>query len=368
MEIDARSELLYDDRNQEDLFGKNLFWQHHYCDVMKRWAIGDHISQEEQRIITNLLILDPEYILNNGKSLEFIEFIRQSLRDQDLQNPDNPEKGLFLYTLFFLLIKTDAGKEAMQVLPELDDVFAHYNNSGIQVLNEPNSSDYQRDIFCPNWCFEIFKVPDQVQIAYLEIISRVMDAYEFLLLDPDLNLSRLPLPRISIRDKECKELRNVALSHFQNKEYKLATILYRRLRIERFELPGTLTHMARVELCAGNILQAETHTEMAWRHRSEAHPYVLARILWLKLCLLMLKTEDNDDFSGIIRQLKTILQNQEAFMEWTMVPVLEELNPKLQKNDHNFLSALVDTLSNRENITILDEFPYWKSLTFKTQL
>jgi hypothetical protein len=364
MEMYLHGELVYDDRNSEELYGKNLPWQPSYSDVMKRWSIGDHISQEEQRIVTNLLILDPEYILNNGKSIEFIESIRQSLQSSELQNPDNPEKGLFLYTLFFFLIKTGAGKEAMQVLHELENVFAHYNNSCIPTVNNHNGPLFARDLIDRH--LEIWKKPDPVRLAYFEIISRVMDSNELLCLEPDLNLNRLPLPQISLWEEECIEIRSKAFSNYQIKEYKEATILYRRLRIERFELPGTLTHMARVELCTGNFSQAKTHTEMAWRHRAEAPPYVFARILWFKLCLLMLKPEDKEDYSGIISLLKKTLQNQDAYMGWTMEPVLEQLKPKLQKNDHKYLSELVDEMSNKKNITKLDAIPFWKQLNFKT--
>lgn len=359
MEIYLHGELVYDDRNSEALFDNNIPWQPYYADVMKRWAIGDYISQEEQRIVTNLLILDPEYILNNGKSLEFIESMRQSLQNPELQNPDNPEKGLFLYTLFYFLIKTGQGKEAMQILHELENVFVYYNNSCIPTLNNHNGPLFARDLIDRH--LEIWKRPDLVRLAYYEIISRVMDSKEILFLEPDFNLIRLPLPRISLWEEECKEIRSIAFFHFQNKEYKEATNLYRRLRIERFELPGTLTHMARVEFCTGNLIQAKTHTEMAWRHRDEAPPYVFARILWLKLCLLMLNLEDKEDFSGIFSQLKVILQNQEVFMNWTMEPVLEEIKARLKKSDHDFLSTLIDALSFSEKVEQLDNYPEWKN-------
>jgi len=280
-----------------------------------------------------------------------------------LQNPDNPEKGLFLYTLFYFLIKTGAGKEAMKVLHELNDVFAYYNDSCIPTVNNHNGPLFARDLIDRH--LEIWKKPNPVRVAYLEIISRVMDSRELLRLEPDFNLNGLPLPCISLWVEECQEIRSRAFFHFQNKEYKEATILYRKLRIERFELPGTLVHLARLELSTGNITQAETHIEMAWRHRSEAPPYVLARILWLKLCLSMLKNEGKENYTEIVSQLKTILQNPDVIMDWTMEPVLEELKFKLTRAEISFLFALAKAFSIETKISYLNTFNEWKDANLK---
>lgn len=146
-------------------------------------------------------------------------------------------------------------------------------------------------------------------------------------------------------------MRGNALYLYEQKSYSEAKKIYQRLLMERFELPGTLTHLARLLLTTGDKAQAEIYVTMAWRHRVDAPPYVMARILWFRLCMVLLETGNREDITLILDQIKTLLQNKDAVMMWAMQPLLEQLKPKLQENDHTLLATLVETMSNGENIT-----------------
>jgi len=355
-------ELVFDDRNQNELFGDTQPLTPFYADVLNRWAIGNSISMEEQRIIVNILILNPDYILQNGKSKEFIEMIRYSFKHLDLQNPNNPEKGLFLYTLFFFLLKTNAGKDALQVLCELEDVFTHYNYLGIQVLdtmNVANTPIYLRERFFSAKHFDNFKNPYPIQTAYFEIISCVMDTNELLSIEPDFNFTRLPLPNKYILDDDCRSLRSEALDLYKNKKYKAAIANYRRLRIEGFELSGTLTHMARIELRIGNIDQAQTHLAMAWRHRENAAPYVLARMLFMNVFLNMLQSKP---FEIWLACLKFIIKDPGIILEWEMGQLISKNEKNLKKEQVNLLKSIFTLITTNSKSDFLISSDPWNNL------
>ena len=360
METLSKDELVFDVRNQSDLFVRDPFSTPYYADVIKRWTIGNCQSSEEESIAVNILILNPDYILRNRISAKFIETLWQLLSMLDLQNPDNVEKGLLLYILFYLFLKTQPGDELIKILHELEEVFVHYTNSNIRILNAQNIPKYCSDLICLSSHQENFTKLDPIPKAYFEIISLVMDSRELLSLNADFNLRNLPLPPRVLWKEKCEGLRGEALHLYKRKEYDVAMIIYKRLRIEGFELPGTLVHMVRIELMIGNIEQAETHVTMAWRLRNEAPPYVLARILWCKLCLWMYNPINNEDYLFILGQLKTLLKKENATMKWDMEELLDHLITRLTDIDLALLTSLVDALSYTD--AKLDEFPLWREL------
>ena len=279
MDAFCNDELVFDIRNQSDLFVRDQFSRPYYADVIKRWTMGDCKSPEEESIAINILILNPDYMLKNGMSTEFGEKLKQLLSLPDLQNQDNVEKGLLLYVLFYLTLKSRSGDQLIRILQELKDVFAHYRNSNIRILNAQNIPKYSTDLIYLSSHQENFSRLDPIPKAYFEIISLVMDSKELLSLSPDFNLRNLPLPSRVLWTEKCEGLRGEALHLYKRKKYKEAKIIYKRLLIEGFELPGTLVHVVRIELITGNIEQAKTHIEMAWRLHNEAPAYVLARLL-----------------------------------------------------------------------------------------
>jgi hypothetical protein len=83
----------------------------------------------------------------------------------------------------------------------------------------------------------------------------------------------------------------------------------------------------------------------------------VARLVWFKIALAFIESNSVEKYFG---QLKTILQKDDAFMGWTMQPVLDHIKPKLSEHQHAFLSALVDAISAKQNLEKLNEFPEWR--------
>lgn len=354
------NELLFDNRSSNDLFETNFTKPPFFADVIKRWFDGNKISDLEEGIVETILILDPKYVLKSGRTVEFIKWIRYSLKKSEFKGYENPEKGLFLYTLFYFLLKTGKSSEALQLLPELEEVFIHYNDSGFQVLDAVTIPSLRLEYFQEIRYTKAQMKPDTIRAAYFDIISLVMDSKELLELKPDFNLDNLPVPGNTLPALDCIELRSCAISLFLKKEIDKAMAIYQRLLIEQFELPGTLTHMARVELSNGNFQQVEFFTEMAWRLRGDAPLYVLARILWFKLCLGMLQTDNEEKYPLILDQLKEVLQYKESMMKWSMEPAFETLQSKISEYQFSLLTSLVDAFSYGKDQGRLDEFHDWR--------
>jgi hypothetical protein len=101
-------------------------------------------------------------------------------------------------------------------------------------------------------------------------------------------------------------------------------------------------------------VDAHKYVSDAWAHRSEALSYVIPRILWFQIALALL---ENLDPLPQLSRLKTALQNDSAFMEWTMEPVLDKLKQNLSSDNHTLLSAIVAAMSNRAVSRRLSSLP-----------
>jgi hypothetical protein len=165
---------------------------------------------------------------------------------------------------------------------------------------------------------------------------------------------------IHLKNCDPLQIRGLALLAFELKEYIRAKELLTVLLEKGFELPGTYCHLTRVSLVLNDLTGAALQINLAWTHRKDAAHYILARILWFKLCLSFLEAGPVEDVQIIVGKLRTILQSEDVIMDWHMQPVLDNLKPKLQDNDHVFLTALVAAMSKRENLVKLDAFPMWK--------
>jgi tetratricopeptide (TPR) repeat protein len=152
-----------------------------------------------------------------------------------------------------------------------------------------------------------------------------------------------------------------ALAFYKVGHYKEAKLLLEELLQNNFEVLSTRMHLARIALITDDLKDAKKHTGEAWNMRKEAPAYVLPRILWCRLCLTFINKPNSKLADNIIGQLKTVLQNKDALVEWTMQPVLDHLKPKLSESQHAFLSALVDAMSFQDNVGKLDEFPEWRN-------
>jgi hypothetical protein len=129
---------------------------------------------------------------------------------------------------------------------------------------------------------------------------------------------RMVKATISNKDITPLELRQAALDCFNLGDYVLAESCLVRVLNEKFEISGTNCHLARVCIVTDRFSSAQAHIEQAWLHRTEAKNYVIARILWIKIALEFLDSSSNQNF---IRQLKAVLQKEDAIMNWPMQPV-----------------------------------------------
>jgi hypothetical protein len=338
-------ELVFDNRKSYHLF-EEFRLPKFYADVIARWLNGTIEKPEELQIALNILILNPKYQLPKPKIPEFIALVNDILSQSSSQDPTNTQKGLNLYSQFYYLLKSGQKSEAINVLSELEKTLMHYILSAINVL--PGLYEHSPHVF--NVSLEEPKSqdkPDQIMNAYFEIISRILDCDELIDLYPNFNLTMLPLPANNLSDHECYELRGQAFDFYQNKLYNKALETYRLILVNGYEIPGTLTHMARVELCLGQVDQAQFHIELAWRQREEAPEYVMGRILWFKLCFQILKNF-KDQIPETLDQLLSMHQNRNAIMNWRMDQVLATLKPMLNKTEYEFLSVLTEALSFNE--------------------
>jgi proteasome accessory factor A len=139
-----------------------------------------------------------------------------------------------------------------------------------------------------------------------------------------------------------------------------AEALLRGLIEERFILPSTHCHMARVLLMTDREPEAREQIGMAWAIREEADSYVVPRILFFRCVFAMF---DGAEIAGIIGQLRAALCDPGAHLDWTILPMLDHLREgsRLSAADYEFLKALAEVLSGSEAMEHLEEFPQWRS-------
>ncbi len=160
-------------------------------------------------------------------------------------------------------------------------------------------------------------------------------------------------------------LRGLALDCFKLGDYEKAEELLNRLLQTGFEPTGTRHHLARVCMMNDRFKEAQNHVAQALADLDSARPYIIARLLWFRIAFMLIdgKPEEKDkaeEIKRLLGKLKTVFQNDDAFMKWTMQPVLDHLKPRLTDNDHALLTALVDAMSDRANVEKMDVFRQWR--------
>jgi tetratricopeptide (TPR) repeat protein len=348
-------DLLFDNRNRDDLFSGGQCRQPYYADIIKRWTMGNKISENEQEIIASILIYYPEYVLKNVHPEEFIELLKISLNQPDLLIRSNPENGLLLYNLFFLLLKLGNKAESIKVLDILEKFITTFFQSNDMVKNTKQSvsdTDLLRKSNSGN-----SSSPTCLENAYIEIITRIMNESELLTLKSGFNISQLPVPFDKLSGGEGHNLRSQALIHLSNKELDKASDIYQKMLVKKFELPGTLTHLVRLEMSRGNIPQAEIYIVNAWRLRHEAPLYVLTRILYFVIFLNMLRSEK---FEKLLGFLKYVLNEPDYKMQWDMDRVLLQYEKDFMPQHLSLLKALLEVLSGKDEVENLNIFEGWQ--------
>ena len=157
-------------------------------------------------------------------------------------------------------------------------------------------------------------------------------------------------------EKEPQSLRTEALAHYEAGDYSRAEVLLHGLLQVGFEPPGTHLHLARLCLLTDHITEARDHVAQSWEKHKETAAYVVPRMLWFMIVFNLL---DGTSPRPVLGQIKTALQNNDAYLEWNMRPVLDHLRPKLGESNYALLKALVAAMSDLDEIAVLDTFPAW---------
>jgi hypothetical protein len=350
-------ELVFDDRDPEDLFAGNNLPEPSYADILKRWVIGDRLTDYERKVTASILIFYPEYIVINGKAKEFIELIKEHLNQPELQNPLNPERGLFLYTQFFLTLKQGIKEDALRVLEILEIFFALLSNISRSTGNYSQSTS-ETDFIKESDISGFSKLPPDLENAYIEILILIMDCHEILFLKPGFNISQLPgLPVKKLSGFEGTNFRGQALEFYYNKEYDKASAIYWKMLINKFETPGTSIHLARLEMICGNMDKAGIFIVNAWRSRNEAPAYVLVRILYFIILINMVKLKPFYKWFGCI---KHVLSLPDSKMQWDMDRVLAVHERNFQPQQIELLETLLAVLSGTSQEEYLDKIEAWQ--------
>lgn len=157
-----------------------------------------------------------------------------------------------------------------------------------------------------------------------------------------------------------EQIRTLSIKMYEIGKFNEAKGGFLVLLSKSFEILSIYVQLTRVCIMLDQFAEAYEYLEKAWSKISDAKNYIAARILWFKLCQSFLKRKNNIEISIIIGQLKSILQKDDAFMKWTMQPVLDHIKPQIKEHQHAFLSALVDAMSDKQNLEKLNDFEEWR--------
>lgn len=152
------------------------------------------------------------------------------------------------------------------------------------------------------------------------------------------------------------ELRATAFDFLESGHVDDAEMIYYRLLNMKFELPGTLCHLARVQLLKHKLPEAAKSVHDAWKLRDKASGYVLLRILFFKIFFLLLNAKDP---SAWVNRLKKSLAEAPVFMEWNISTTLKTYQSELKAEDNSFLTSLTKALQRREDLWVLEKYELW---------
>jgi len=359
-------QLVFDNRKTEDLFYANNLLKPLYADIVKRWALGEYIPENRIKVVVEILIYHPDYVLQYNKSFEFINLIKQSLLQPEFRFYKNPEKGLYLYTLLFFLLKNNKYEEALNLLPVLKRLSIKYYKTKTEVIKISKFKvEYDVYDFFSNRKTIDFNEIDKLTMAYIEILGKIISTPELFHIKPDFNLNDLAFPLLYLDEGGCSGLRTNALSLVENKNYEQAKTIYLLLLIARFELSGILAHLARLAILQDNFDESATYIELAERHPEDAADYVKLRILWFKLCFTMLHNNDEDEIIIILTELKKRFAEHYQLMEWNMQAVLECIKTKISNENYELLVTLIEAMRSEKAKEKLEAMKLWKKIKIK---
>jgi hypothetical protein len=122
-------------------------------------------------------------------------------------------------------------------------------------------------------------------------------------------------------------------------------------------VPSSLCHLARVLLMTGREAEAREQIAAAWVIHEDAPTYVVARMIFFQLVFAMLDGAELNgaEIAAIVARIRAALSEPAAHLDWTILPMLDHLRPRLGEANYQFLRALAEALPD------LDEFPLWRN-------
>jgi pup-ligase protein len=140
-------------------------------------------------------------------------------------------------------------------------------------------------------------------------------------------------------------------------EFEAAEELLRACLAEGFERASNHSHLARTLMMMDREAEARVEIELAWAACADAYDYVPLRVLFFRCLFAML---DSADFSGLIGQIKGLLNNSGPHCSWTILPMLDHLRSRLGRRNYQFLKALAAALSESGGLPALERFSQWR--------
>lgn len=172
---------------------------------------------------------------------------------------------------------------------------------------------------------------------------------------------------VTLRRRNLVRLRRtLAMEAFQRDDFAAAREINEAALETGIEVASTRLNLGRIALMLNEFEEAANETAKAWTTRGCEPVYILGRMLWMWLALSCLsKTVDlskncGQEDSVILGQLKCVLQDKEAHLDWAMQPILDHIETMLSDRDSALLKALVAALSDREKLPALDAFSSWR--------
>lgn len=157
--------------------------------------------------------------------------------------------------------------------------------------------------------------------------------------------------------QQLRSKRPTALQLHHQGEYAKAEEILRESVEAGFEKPSVLMHLVRLCLLLARVSEAKELVEQAWLLKAHAPAFAISRMLWFQVLFTQLSKSHPGTWLG---QLKTVLQDDAAYSEWAMQPVLDHLQTKLDAESHALLTALVAALNDVKNLSTLEIFPAWR--------
>lgn len=151
--------------------------------------------------------------------------------------------------------------------------------------------------------------------------------------------------------------RQAALHGYLRGDYAGAVTLLRGLLLKGFEVPSTLSHLARSLLMMDQEWEARAYINQAQALLEQAEPYVAARILFFECLFAMF---DGAGITSIVKQIREALRVPGADLEWTILPMLDHLRSRLGEKNYPFLKALGEALNDAAALPRLNEFSEWR--------